>query len=241
VRIVPGRPAVEADGAAAPERELKFLVPESRAAFIAGWLRGVCARDPSYPPARVVTVYFDTARLDLLDEKINSDYLKTKVRVRWYERPDGSMAGESAFVEAKRRVGSTRGKMRRRLEVPASTLAGWPLDHSGWPSLLDPLRTEADLPADLGPVIRLSYMRERLVDRIGGGRVAIDTAISVDAVNPRRPRPGLPGRVPGALVEYKGRTLDLPPHLRRLTDSGGRRASFSKYLAAYLHATGTRL
>ena len=33
--------------------------------------------DREYPPALVITTYCDTPRLELLDEKIDSDYLKT--------------------------------------------------------------------------------------------------------------------------------------------------------------------
>ena len=241
-RLIPRRAPLPAATLAGLERELKFIVPDSRVAFVGAWLRRVCAPDPVHPPARVVTVYFDTARLELLDEKINSDYLKTKVRVRWYEAPDGSPSGDALFVEAKLRVGSTRQKVRRPAEVPAAAAARWPLDHREWSALLEPLRLHGvDLPRDLLPVMRLSYVRERLVDRAGGGRVTIDSRMAIESVNPLRVRVGLVGRMPGAVVEYKGRTPDLPAHLRLLTASGGRRASFSKYLAGYVHATRTML
>jgi hypothetical protein len=229
--------------AAPPERELKFLVAGRHVAFVAGLLRGVCPPESRYPPARIVTVYFDTPGLQLLDEKINSDYLKTKVRVRWYEALDGSAsAGDAAFVEAKCRIGSTREKRRLWTARRAADLAALPLDAAEWGSLVAALRLEgAGLPHDLAPVLRLSYVRERLVDRLGGGRVSLDTGIAVTAVNPQRIRPGRIGQIPGAVVEYKGQRSDLPPHLRLLTAAGLRRASYSKYLAAYLHVTGTIL
>ena len=239
-RLIPRRAPLPAHTLAGLERELKFIVPDSRVAFVGAWLRSVCAPDPAYPPARVVTVYFDTARLDLLDEKINSDYLKTKVRVRWYEALEGSPAGDALFVEAKLRVGSTRQKVRTPAEAPAADAARWTLGRREWSALLEPLRLEGvELPQDLLPVMRLSYVRERLVDRAGGGRVTLDSRMAIDAVNPQRMRPGLTGRMPGAVVEYKGHTPELPAHLRLLTTSGGRKASFSKYLAGYIHATRT--
>ncbi|HXE80009.1 MAG TPA: VTC domain-containing protein [Vicinamibacterales bacterium] len=250
--ILPG--ASDAAQAAAPhgpvlsaspdplERELKFVVPPSRTAFVGAWLRSVCLPDPVHPPARVVTVYFDTPQLELLYEKINSDYLKTKVRVRWYERLDGSPAGEAVFVEAKHRVGSTRAKTRRTADTTASEVAGWSLQRREWPTLLDVLRGAGiEVPQGLAPAIRLSYVRERLTDRVEGGRLNLDTVMHVDAVNPERIRPGVTGPMPGAVVEYKGRTPDLPDHLRLLPRSGGRRASFSKYLAGYLYAARTVL
>ena len=242
VQVVSRRAPQPSDPAVPPERELKFVVPEARAAFVGAWLRHVCVPDPKYPPARVVTVYYDTAQLDLLDEKVNSDYLKTKVRVRWYERLDGSPAGEAVFVEAKVRVGSTRQKVRRTAGEPAPAVSAWRLERPEWLALLAALRLDGvDLPPDLRPVMRLSYVRERLIDRAGGGRLTLDASMRVDAVNPERMRPGLTGPMPGVVVEYKGRTPELPPHLRRLVDSGGRKASFSKYLAGYLHVTRTRV
>ena len=71
----PSAPAVSA-----LERELKFLVPATRSASPPGVAARVCVPERAYPPALVCTTYFDTPGLSLLGEKIDSDYLKTKVR-----------------------------------------------------------------------------------------------------------------------------------------------------------------
>jgi hypothetical protein len=225
------------------ERELKFLVPEERTAFLRGWLQAVCHPDTRYPPARVVTVYYDTPALALLDEKVNSDYLKRKVRVRWYASLSGQPAEGEVFLECKFRVGSVRHKVRVRANERAADVDRWSFTRPEWKTLVDPLRNEGvDLPADLLPVMRIRYVRERLVDPLSQGRVALDSDMTLDAVNPLRLTPGMAGRLPILLVEYKGTAPEPPPHLRQvLLVAGARRASFSKYLAAFLHSTQTAL
>jgi hypothetical protein len=84
-------------------------------------------------------------------------------------------------------------------------------------------------------------VRERFTDRVYGGRVTLDTAITVEAVNTRRLPPGRGGRLSGAVLEHKGAATELPPHLRSLVEAGARKTSFSKYLACYIHATGAVL
>ena len=66
------------------EHELKYIVPATVTGALLAWVPGVCLRDAVHPPAAVHTVYYDTPGLALLGEKIASDYLKAKARVRWY-------------------------------------------------------------------------------------------------------------------------------------------------------------
>ena len=65
----------------AVEHELKFTVPVSSTAAVLAWLRGACTPDPKFPCGRVSSIYYDTPDLRSLREKLNSDYLKTKVRL----------------------------------------------------------------------------------------------------------------------------------------------------------------
>ena len=70
------------------ERELKFTLPEGRVDFARRWLERICRRDPKFPEAVVWTIYSTTRRRWFLwGEKINSDYLKWKIRVPWYSAP----------------------------------------------------------------------------------------------------------------------------------------------------------
>ena len=143
------------------EHEIKYLVPASNAAALVAWTSSVCLRDGKYPPATVHTVYYDTPRLG---EKIGSDFLKTKVRVRWYADRDGR-PGDALFAEAKFRVGSQRRKVRHRLPITAAEAAGRPLHDPAWIRWLDPLRTDAPhLPPTLAPVLGMRYVRHRFVE-----------------------------------------------------------------------------
>ncbi len=221
-----------------PELELKYLLPGSRAGFVRRWLEGVVQHDRAYRPALVVTTYYDTPDLELLDEKINSDHLKTKVRVRWYAPLDGGPPVGPVFVECKNREGATRQKRRVMAQVQPMQLAAVSLAAPEWGRLLTELRAAVPgLPADLAPVLRLAYARHRYVDP-RGARISLDAGMVVQAVNPARLHaPARFGPLPDAVFEYKGHGPDLPAHVAPVTRLGARRSAFSKYLACYQHVT----
>lgn len=211
--------------------EIKYVLPAGAAGSLAGWLGAVARPERARPPAWVVSVYFDTPGLSLLDEKVNSDYYKTKVRVRWYRAADRHGSPSAAFVEMKRRIGNRRDKWRVPLGVGADALAGWSLDDPRWLHVLAPLRALAPLPPGLAPVLRLQYFRARFVDAAASARLAVDQHLTVAAVSPRlRARP-LPALLPDAVFEWKGPSVELPVYLTPITRFGARRRSFSKYLA----------
>ena len=223
------------------EHEIKYLVPASNAAALVAWASSVCLRDRKYPPAMVHTVYYDTPRLALLGEKIGSDFLKTKVRVRWYADRDGR-PGDVLFAEAKFRVGSQRRKVRHRLPISAAEAAGRPLHDPVWIQWLEPLRADApQLPATLAPVLGVRYVRHRFVEAAHASRVTIDEGIWLDRINASRLHGRIPGVFPHAVFEYKGRLPDPPAALLPVVRFGGRRGSSSKYLACYQHVTGMTL
>ena len=224
------------------EYELKLVVPASRAPFVQNWLASAAWPDAKYPPARVVTVYFDTRGLRFLGEKDGGDYLKTKVRVRWYAGLVGEAIGSPVFAECKYRHGAARKKARVRLAVTAADIATWPLTDPSWTALLAPLRAEVpQLPPDLVPVIRLRYVRCRFADR-RGARVTLDSDIRVEATNPARvAAPVASTPLPAAVIEYKAATMDLPRYLAPVVRFGARKAAYSKYLACYEHLTQTSL
>ncbi len=97
--------------------EIKFAVPASAAGSLRTWIGSVCRPDAAHPPARVTTVYFDTPSLAFLAEKIDSDYLKTKVRVRWYGPSDSRASRSLAKSSTVSALVATRcgwGSMSRR-------------------------------------------------------------------------------------------------------------------------------
>lgn len=218
--------------------ELKYLVPAARAAFVRAWLDGIAQPDRQYPPALVVTTYYDTPGLDLLEEKINSDYLKAKVRVRWYAPLDGGPVRGPVFVECKFREGATRDKRRVLTDADPARLVRLPWSAPEWAELLDEVRADVPWrPGTLAPVLRLTYARYRYTDG-AAGRLALDTDLTVDAVNPARvASPARRDPLPLAVFECKAAGQDLPARLAPLVRFGARRSSFSKYLACYQHVT----
>ena len=236
-----GEPLVEfarGDGnLGSADHEIKLAVPLSAADALRAWMSSVCRPDAAHPPRLVWTVYFDTPRLALLREKIDSDYLKTKVRVRWY----GAIGNRESpvFAEVKQRVGNRRGKTRVALDVTPADLARWPLHEARWPALLAPLRAAMPaLPAQLAPVLCLRYMRHRFLDPAVQARLSIDSDIRATAVNTAMIHGHVPVGLDHAVFEYKGRLFDLPPHLRPTVRFGARRQAFSKYLACYQAVSG---
>jgi hypothetical protein len=66
------------------DRELKYSLQAGRVPLARRMLASACRPDPEHAVACVWTIYYDTPQLTSLREKINSDYLKVKVRLRWY-------------------------------------------------------------------------------------------------------------------------------------------------------------
>jgi hypothetical protein len=219
------------------ERELKFTLPTARAGVARRLLEQLCSRDPQFPAAVVWTIYYDTPGLSSLGEKVNSDYLKRKIRVRWYSDLDGRPSGP-AFVEAKIRTGNRRSKVREKVPYRADELAQWKLSD---PRLLRlPLLLQRD--GVLGqeswqPLITIRYRRDRFVERLSGSRISLDAEIA--AVDVRFRLASGPAFPPlnVAVLEVKGTGEDLPRALRAVAALGLRKQSFSKFLAVYAHAT----
>jgi hypothetical protein len=215
-----------------PERELKYVLPVGKARLARSIVAAFCPPDTEHPAATVSTVYYDTPDLELLSEKINSDYLKTKVRLRWYQPTRGAT---TAFLEVKSRVGTLRHKVRVETPVSADVAAALPLDHPALLEVLDLARPlGVSIPPRLYPAVLLRYERHRFVERVSGSRVSVDADIEAVRGNPRLVGNAFNYRIPHAVVEIKGGGDDLPRALMPLVRLGARRASFSKYAAAGL-------
>ncbi len=210
--------------------EIKFTVPLSAVGTLRVLLAGACRPDAEFPHGIVWSIYFDTPGLQLLREKINSDYLKTKVRVRWYADPGAPRTGGPAVIETKLRQGSRRRKERIPLGVSGTDLLESGFTHAALlevPRLLQ--REGVPLPVPLAPVMTIRYERRRFVEPASGSRVALDSDIAVAAVNPRALRPARAVRLPLGVLEVKGPHAHLPAALYPATLLGARRQSFSKY------------
>ena len=219
------------------ERELKFTIPGGRVDLTRRWLDALCRRDAEFPAAYVWTIYYDTPGLTSLGEKINSDYLKLKVRLRWYSTLANGPSGP-AFMEAKRRIGAGRDKARVRVPHAAENLAHWDLQDARLAELPRLLRDRGVvLPDRLRPLLLIRYRRDRFVEPVSRLRVSLDAEIAAAAVNRSMLSTYDASAIEIGVLEVKGNSEDLPPILRGLLALGAKRRSFSKFLAVYAHVT----
>jgi hypothetical protein len=221
------------------DHELKFSLPAGRVDLVRRLLDDTCRRDVDYPAALVWTIYYDTPDLRALAEKLNSDYLKSKVRLRWYSDLEGQVSG-SAFIEAKARVGNRRVKVRTAAPHAAPVIASWSLQDPrllAFPRLLMPQGVAVG--DDWQPVLQLRYRRDRFTEPVTRARVSLDADIRAAAVSHRFIAACDATALGLAVLEIKGAEEELPQRLRPLLRLGMRQRSFSKYLAVYQHVTRT--
>jgi hypothetical protein len=201
--------------------EVKFVLPSAAVAAARLLLRAATRPDPAFPGGQVDSLYFENERGSALAAKLDSDYLKSKLRLRWY---DGR---EPVFLEQKLRVGSRRRKVRH----PLAELGGRIVTHGfdalhGGELTGEIARFAGGVAAAQFPVLHLRYRRERFLAP-GGSRLSLDHTIELLAS--RSYRKGVARRLPFAIVEVKGGDRDLPPGCGALVALGLRRCSMSKF------------
>jgi hypothetical protein len=169
-----------------------------------------------------------------LGEKLNGDYLKTKVRVRWYSDLGTRRPVGNAFLELKVKIGALRHKLRLETDIPAARLAVIPLDSREMLRLPRLLRLEGvPLSGSLIPVFEISYTRRRFVEPTTRLRLSLDTDIRVSRTNGARLPDARPFPSRQAVFEMKGELDDLPACLADLRKLGCRKQAFSKYVACF--------
>jgi hypothetical protein len=210
--------------------EQKFLFGAGKKQLLLDWMQFQLARNPGLFAGPVLSLYYDTPALALLHEVRNGDYLKNKVRLRWYQSnfPDGVQT-VTAYLEIKRKCGTVRAKQRAAVELPVAALRDRPFEDPEIAAL--PARfaeLHCMMRAPLVPALIIEYERYRFVDAKSGARISLDTDIRCRRVNPAV----LPGSGPVELgcgvLEIKGRGDTLPDSLLPLRRHL-RRDSFSKY------------
>lgn len=217
-------------GAAPLRHEVKFSLPRAYAPLACDWLRHSCANDPRFAFNAIHSIYYDTRRLELLAEKENSEYLKRKVRIRWYTDADGTTPCDQAHLEVKAKEGARSWKRRIPIACDVHRLCRDPMGAVAALSL-DEYSDASGFPMhDLLPVCVISYLRRRFIDMSSGCRVALDTEIQPSHMNPALLR-SRAGSIPNVcILEVKGPDAGgLPPTLLQLCRFGLRRTSFSKY------------
>jgi len=215
------------------DTESKFVLSPARANFVRGWLASRCEPDPEYPAAQVSSIYFDTPDWRFLRDKDDSDFLKSKVRLRWYGDAAGRRTTGGPFLEVKRKIGSRRDKRRAGIALDADWLAHSRLDDPVYLGVSDWLSEMGEpAPRPLRPALEIRYRRTRYLHRPSGARLCVDSEIEVPRVNPRAlAQPARARACATAVLELKSGDTNLPAGLRPALDFGCRKASFSKYTA----------
>jgi hypothetical protein len=216
--------------------EKKYVLDAAYADLAQAVIAAHCLPDPDFAEATVHSIYYDTLDLQFLTEKIDSTYLKAKIRLRWYGGWDFQPDDGPAFLEAKIKEGGLQRKVRIPVPRSGRELALTPLceaELAALPALLH--ARGVGFSAAPRPVFVVSYRRSRFVDPRTGARIALDRDIHVPRHALSCPGPAGAGALPWAVVETKGTLSVLPPFLTPLVPMGLRPDAFSKYLLCYLH------
>ena len=211
--------------------ERKIFIDPKRLGLVRAWLAHTCRPAPEYPVGQVSSCYYDTPDMDAYFASSDGDLDKNKIRLRWYDSVP-SAGGMTAFVELKSKHGAETMKQRAPLTVPAPVLA------SGDFAVALPRETLTryllgfgyQAPLDLRPTVIVTYRRYRFLEQHSQMTVSLDSDIRVRPAGDLRCWPSV--SLSAAVLELKGRDLELPRPLRGLGRFGPVWSAFSKYWAA---------
>ena len=217
------------------EYEVKYTFAQWRAPYIAAQLSVYCTGDSHYRKNRINSVYFDSSNWDFAADKASSDYLKTKIRVRWYSDPENRVADSVRFLEVKSKIGTQRSKVRVQLPDSFNDF-----DHHNFTSeqityLNRASRKIAPELTDslLEPALYVSYERERFFEGYSNSRLSLDTAITCQAISTSLNSSHIPLALAEAVLEVKGTNRFLPLALRTPFSGLITKTAFSKYYESY--------
>jgi len=220
---------LEEDG----EFELKYTFPQILSKSIEGWLAITCKKDEVYPESRVQSIYLEAPDARSYHEKINSDFFKTKFRVRWYETREGRPYGDddqtTVFLEKKMKVGSKRLKNRWASSIKFNELKNNGLNstfHGNW---YQQFTQQTKISSVLQPYIQISYIRKRFVDQNTGIRLSLDCNIKVERTNSQFLPPPPDRALDVGVFEIKSKNNEPPARLAFLTSNIVSKDRFSKY------------
>lgn len=211
--------------------EHKFAGKRAALSSVVAVLDARCLPDGEYPEGVINSIYFDFPDLRSYREKDNGDHLKTKIRLRWYGEDSALPADVPAYLECKRRIGSTRHKTRFETEVRRELALETPFDAPAWTEFLAARERELGEPVATGwmPVIRIAYRRLRYVDPIDGSRVSVDWDIRADRFHPDLFPWAVPIKLDDIVCEYKKQDDSPPAWSETVQLLGLRFGSFSKF------------
>jgi len=205
-----------------PERfERKYYLIPRDVGLAYGLLRNICRVAGEYPSEQINSLYFDTPDLEQYERSYDGDYYKDKVRIRWYSEDSYTSGRHAIFVELKSRQGFSSIKRRFKLKgiIPRTLLMNLLARFGYFPTIM------------LVPIIKISYWRYRFSEISTSQRISLDCHIRSTIVKPGLGNDERDLKLPGAVMEMKGQTMELPIPLRqaKMLDTDWTR--FSKYSA----------
>jgi hypothetical protein len=211
--------------------EQKYILPRAGVDPVRLWLDHACATDPRHADNVIHSLYFDSRSLDAAEEKWQSTFFKTKVRLRWYTDAAGAPLDACAYLEVKTKQGRRTVKHRRSIDLDMSRFQADPVRAGAGLDLMELLPLmERDTSLRLYPVCVIRYHRRRYIDMRNGMRVALDSGIGVTHANPLFRFTASCAALRWAVLEVKGRGQARDPVLPTgIPALQVFRSAFSKY------------
>ncbi|HEY2921119.1 MAG TPA: VTC domain-containing protein [Candidatus Binatia bacterium] len=228
ITIVPASDPFESESCI----EQKFVFDTTNKDLLLEWLDFHLVRDPAFYFGPVVSLYYDTPSLSFYGQVCDGDFIKTKIRLRWYQtRFAPEQESVTCYLEIKRKYGARRQKQRQQLALETRFLSGDLFSH---PAIVDAPNDMPEARATGGgllvPVLIVQYERFRFVDPRSGARISLDTGVVCSGANAAYIADAAPLVLETDVLEVKGILDGLPgcllPISRHL-----RKRSFSKYAA----------
>ncbi len=224
------------------ESELKFTFELSAAASIKRGVESVCIADEAYSENVISSVYFDTPDWVFAMDKASSDYLKTKIRLRWYRSKSDDDGGppSKCFLEFKRKIGSKRTKKRVLMPFGGEEA----ISRLQEDDCLDMIRGHLSENAPdltglfIEPKFVVRYKRSRYYEPFSGTRISFDTDIHAFSVGRNFAQFSADIVLDESVLEVKGVCDDMPQALRSFHAGRLRKAAFSKYYESFKLLTG---
>jgi hypothetical protein len=226
--------------------EQKYLFPAGHKEMILAWLEHVCVPDPLYPSSDVSSLYYDTPGLVHYYESRNGEYLRTKVRLRWYAdlRSSDPGAGVRCYLEIKSKQGAVSEKKRTAVTIAPRGLVDELFSNEQILDLPDGVYDlEYRASGMLVPVLLVQYRRHRYVDPDSQSGIAVDAEIRCTRANQTFIHGMPPVHFDVAVLETKGMNRGIPGVLNPIA-SYLRKSTFSKYgsaIESLMHPLGRRV
>jgi VTC domain len=210
--------------------EQKYVFDTANKDLLLEWLEFHLVRDPSFYFGPVVSLYYDTPSLSFYGQVCDGDFIKTKIRLRWYQtRFPPEQQSVTCYLEIKRKYGVRRHKQRQPLALETCSLSGDLFSH---PAILEAPNGMPEARATgrglLVPVVIVQYERFRFVDPRSGSRISLDTGVLCPAANAAYIVDAAPVVLETDVLEVKGVLDGLPDCLLPISRHL-RKRSFSKY------------